>query len=79
MHSISTDGAIVHKRDIHLPMLNTPQVEVFDWDSDGTHDFIGSFITTTTQLLKGAQLIPVCLWNISCMPICMSVLSLACE
>lgn len=35
---------------------NAPlEVEVFDWDADGSHDFIGSFATSLNQLLSGAQ------------------------
>nr|KAG5706037.1 hypothetical protein BaRGS_028146 [Batillaria attramentaria] len=29
------------------------QVECFDWDSDGSHDFIGAFTTNLRQLSKG--------------------------
>jgi len=36
--------------DPNLPL----EVEVFDWDSDGSHDFIGAFTSTLNQLLAGA-------------------------
>ena len=36
------------------------QIDVFDWDSDGTHDLIGITTTTATQLLKGELSLPVC-------------------
>ena len=31
------------------------EVAVFDWDADGSHDFIGAFTTSLNQLLAGAQ------------------------
>lgn len=37
-------------------MLNLwSQVECSDYDSDGSHDLIGSFETTVEQLLQGAN------------------------
>lgn len=40
---------------IHLPFFPLPQVRCSDYDSDGSHDLIGTFYTSLTQL----QAIPV--------------------
>jgi len=31
-------------------MLLLPQFDVYDWDSDGSHDLIGGFTVTLQQL-----------------------------
>ena len=37
---------------IHL-VIALLQIDCFDYDGDGSHDFIGSFSTTGTQLKSG--------------------------
>ena len=33
----------------------TPQMQIHDWDSDGSHDHIGAFNTTLTELLTAGK------------------------
>lgn len=42
-----------------------PQVDCHDYDSDGTHDLIGSFTTKVSELQKAAHGSPVRVWHLS--------------
>ncbi|TKS77086.1 Copine-9 [Collichthys lucidus] len=46
-------GADIRRNKIFSVYFRTVKVDVYDWDRDGSHDFIGEFTTSYRELSRG--------------------------